>query len=166
MPLYTEPDEPEFTALEEKFRWFENVIAFEYGEREPEGDIPAALNWLLLLPEDLQLGIADVECSLAYRNDTSGYACTVWDASGEDDLPWAVFVADDFGARLLKEYSVLTEEAEQETLETTLRHAAADLPDRLLRGELDRTGLPVVVPVWLSAHTPEDAEAAEEEWLP
>src|SRR5689334_7154979 len=149
MPLYTEPDEPEFAELEERFRWFENVIAFEYGEREAEGEIPAALNWLFLLPEDLQFSLADVECSLAYRNEATGYSCTIWDVSGEDDLPWAVFLADDYGARLLREYSVLTEEAEPAMLEEALRRAADEIPNRVLHGEFDRTGVPVPVPGWL-----------------
>jgi len=167
MPLYTEPDEPEFAEMAERFRWFEKVIALEYGEWEAGGEeIPAGLNWLLLLPEDLQFSLADVECSLAYRNEATGYACTIWDASGEDDLPWAVFLADDYGARLLLEYSVLSEEAGREVLEETLRRAADVLPDRLLRGEFDRTGVPVAVPDWMNAPAPEDAEAAEDEWLP
>jgi hypothetical protein len=158
MSLFTEPDEPEFVALEERFRWFENVIAYEYGEREVEGEMPPALNWLLLLPEDLQFGLADVECSLAYRNGSTGYACTVWDVSGEDDLPWAVFLADDFGPRLLTEYSVLVEEGEPETLEEALRRAADELPDRLLHGEFDRTSVPVTVPAWLNAPAPEEGD--------
>ena len=104
----------------------------------------------MLLPEDPRYDLESVECSIAYENDATGYAATVWDASGEDDLPWAVVLVDDFGARLLSEYSLLDEDADEETLEALLAKAAVELPKRLLAGEFDREGTPLEIPEWLA----------------
>lgn len=142
MPLYDPTDEA-FDALAERFRWFEDVIAVEYGEDETDAKIPDALNWLRLVPLEFQLGLADVECSLVYQNPATDYLCSIWDVTGEDDLPWIVFLADDFGPRLLSEYSLLAEEAEPDALNALLDRAAEELPERLLRGEFDRAGAAV-----------------------
>jgi hypothetical protein len=151
MPLFNPTDE-EFEPLLERFRWFEEVLAIEYGEEDvdPDAEIPEAFNWLRLLPTELQLGLTDVECSLIYQNPASGYLCAIWDVTGEDDLPWAVFVADECGARLLGEYSLLAEEADTEKLDALLDRAVEELPDRLLSGEFER-------------HPEKPAEDADEE---
>ena len=150
MPVYL-PDEKPFLILADRFAWFENVLAFEYGERDADAAIPSELNWLRLLPENLQLSLAYVECSLAYENPATGYVAAVWDVSGEDDLPWAVFLADDFGSRLLTEYSLLAEDAEPKDLDAVLSSATAEIPDRLLAGTFDRDGTPLSIPEWLAA---------------
>ena len=156
MAIYDESDGDTFAALEERFAWVPNVLAVEYGEWETDNDVPPALNWLELIPQDPRLDFEDVECSLVYANDATGYVATVWDASGEDDFPWAVLLADDYGVRLLSEYSVLDEDADDETLEAALAKAAAELPARLDAGEFDRTGDPAVIPDWLLAATDEE----------
>ena len=152
MPLYDETDEP-FVPIEAHFVWVPNVLAVEYGELEPFEPIPAALDWPQLLPEDPRYDFDALECSLAYKNPKTGYIATIWDASGADDLPWAVLLADDFGVRLLAEYSVLDETAEESALESALSRAADELPNRLLSGEFDRTGEAVAVPEWLLIDT-------------
>lgn len=149
--LYT-PDDPEFAACEARAAWFERVLLATWNEIEAPEVLPDALNWLALLPEGTDLDIEDVECSLAYVSD-SGYTATVWDASGvEDDLPWAVFLVDDFGARLLPEYSVFEgeEELPAVALEQALARAEQELPDRLLAHEFDREGEPLALPEWLT----------------
>lgn len=158
MPLYDDPDAPEFARLESQFAWIPAVLEVEYGERDLDNETPTDLNWLLLLPEDPRYDLDEVECSLAYENPETGYACTIWDASGEDDLPWAVLVADDFGVRLLPEYSVLNEDADETTLESALARAAEELPDRLTTGEFDRTGEPIALPDWLLAVVDEEEQ--------
>ncbi len=148
--LFT-PDDSEFAAFETRFRWFEHVLLAAWNEIQADEEVPGPLHWLALLPEGTDLDIEDVECSLAYRAD-SGYCATVWDASGvEDDLPWAVFLVDDFGARLLPEYSLFEgeEELPSTALEAVLARAERELPDLLLSGTLDRTGEPLSVPEWL-----------------
>ena len=157
MPLYDETDEP-FVDIEAQFVWVPNVLAIEYGELEVPEPIPAALNWPALIPEDPRYDFETLECSLAYENPKTGYVATVWDASGADDLPWAVLLADDFGVRLLAEYSVMDETAGEAALETALARAAAELPERLEAGEFDRTGEPVAVPDWLLVDTSEVEE--------
>jgi len=159
MAIYDESDGEAFVRWEEAFLWMPNVLAVEYGEWETENEIPPALNWLELLPEDPRYDFDEVECSLAYVNEATGYAATVWDVSGEDDLPWAVILADGFGVRLLSEYSVLDEAADEETLEAALAKAAAQLPLRLEAGEFDRTGEPLVIPDWLLEVSADDADA-------
>src|SRR5918998_550610 len=114
MPIYTEPDEPEYAYLERRHGWFPRVLEAEYGEQEAPSELPQALNWLLLVPAARRYDFEEVECGLAYVAPDGGYACTVWDVSGEEDDPWAVFVVDDYGARFLPEYSVLEENASEE----------------------------------------------------
>ena len=152
--LYT-PDDPEFAACEARFRWVEHVLLATWSEIQQPDVLPESLNWPALLPEGSDLDIEDVECSLAYLSET-GYCATIWDASGvEDDLPWAVFLVDDFGARFLSEYSVFESEHEtpESALEDVLARAERELPDRLLAGEFDREGEPLAIPEWLSHPT-------------
>jgi hypothetical protein len=150
MPLYTEPAEPEFARLEARHGWFPRVLLAEYGEIDPPSEIPEALNWLLLLPAARRYDFEDVECGLAYVAPDGGYACTVWDVSGEEDDPWAVFVVDEQGARLLPEYSIFAEEATEAERAERLRRAADELPDRLEAGEFRRGGAAIVIPAWLA----------------
>lgn len=150
MSLHDDPDDPKLAAAYERTRWFEHVLEAEYGERETAGQIPEPLYWLSQLPESLQLGLDDAEISLAYESETTPYRCALWEVTGGDDRPWLTFLVDDYGARLLTEYSVLDEEADDETLDKVLARAASELPDRLIAGEFDRTGEPVPVPDWLS----------------
>ena len=149
MPIYTESEEPEFARLERRHGWFPRVMLAEYGEAEPPEEIPEALNWLLLVPSARRYDFEDVECGLAYVSNGGGYACTVWDVSGEEDDPWAVLVVDDYGARLLPEYSIFDEDAAEEERAAVLRRAGDELPDRLEAGELDRSGTPLHIPPWL-----------------
>lgn len=149
MPVFTEPDEPEFARLEARHRWFPRVLPIEYGEIDAPGEIPEGLNWLLPLPAARRYDFEDVECGLAYVAPDDGYACTVWDVSGEQDDPWAVFVVDDFGARLLPEYSIFDEEATDAERAARLRRAADEIPGRLEAGEFRRGGAAIVLPDWL-----------------
>lgn len=149
MPLYT-PDDPEFASLEARHRWFDAVLQAECGELLGDEDgAPAALNWLDLVPPSRALDLVECECSLAYVGD-SGYACTIWDATGEEDEPWAVFVVDDAGPRWLSEYSLFDEDADEAALEATLEKASAELPARLEAGDFDRPAPPVPIPDWLA----------------
>ncbi|GAB4459717.1 MAG: hypothetical protein OHK0029_22650 [Armatimonadaceae bacterium] len=170
MPIHDDPDDPVLAAACERTRWFEAVLEVEYGEREANEAVPPALNWLSLLPPVLQLGLDDAECSLAYTSDTTGYRCVVWEVTGEDDRPWIVFLVDDFGVRLLNEYSALDEEISDNDLDVILARAANDLPDRLLRGEFDRAGDPLPIPSFLMpSDLPEETDAdpeAEKETAP
>lgn len=150
MPVYDSPEDAPLQEAYTRYRWFEHVLEFEYGERPDPQEVPPALNWVRLLPTEAQFGLDSVECSLYYAG-ISGYRCTIWDVTGEDDLPWAVFVVDDFGPRLLPEYSVLDEEANESDLERTLARAGEELPERLERGDFDRTGTPLIIPDWLDA---------------
>ena len=148
--LFT-PDDPEFAALESRHRWFEHVLLASWNEIEVPDETPVELDWPTVLPPGSEFDIEEVECSLAYVS-SSGYTATIWDASGvEDDLPWAVFLVDDFGARLLMEYSLFEgeEEVPATALEEVLALAERELPDRLLSGELDRSLEPVIIPAWL-----------------
>lgn len=155
MALYHDPDDAELAAAYERTRWFEAVLEVEYGEREEEGEIPAALNWFSLVPTELHLGLDEAECSLAYESDNSGFRCVLWEVSGEDDRPWLTFLVDDFGIRLLREYSVLDENAGDDELDAILERSASELPGRLTSGEFDRDGEPVEVPEWLLRPLPE-----------
>ncbi len=159
MAIYDEGDGNDFADCEERFVWVPNALAVEYGEWETEETLPAELNWLNLLPDDPRYDLDEVECSLVYVSDATQYTATVWDASGEDDLPWAVLLVDDYGVRLLPEYSVFDEDADEETLEAALAKAASELPSRLESGEFDRTGEPLVIPDWLLSKTEPDEEA-------
>ena len=148
--LYT-PDDPEFSDHEAHHRWFEHVLMAAWNEIAVEGELPETLDWPLLLPPGREFDIEEVECSLVYVGE-SGYTATFWDATGvEDDLPGAFFLVDDFGARLLSEYSLFDGEdgPEDGALEAILQRALDELPDRLLAGEFDRTGEPLAVPDWL-----------------
>lgn len=154
MSLHDDPDDPALAAAYEETRWFEHVLEAEYGERDAPEAIPDALNWLALLPTTLQLGLDDAECSLGYTSETSGYRCALWEVTGEDDRPWLAFLVDDFGVRLLTEYSVLDEEAADEVLDLALAKTASELPRRLTAGEFDRVGEPVTIPDWLATPLP------------
>lgn len=161
MPIYTEPEEPEFVRMEARHRWFYNVLLAEYGElpgAPEETDPPEALNWLLLVPPERRYDFEEVECGLVYVAPDGGYACTVWDATGEEDDPWGVFVVDDFGPRLLAEYSIFDEEATEEAREAVLRRAADEVPERAERGEFVRSGEPVAIPAWLLVELVEGEE--------
>ena len=160
MAIYDEGDGDKLAELSERFGWVPEVLAVEYGERDDYDAAPPQLNWLELIPDDPRYDFADVECSLAYVSDTTGYTATVWDATGEDDLPWAVLLADDYGVRLLSEYSVLDEDADDETLEAVLQKSAAELAPRLESGTFDRTGTPIVVPDWLMTSLDDEKESA------
>jgi len=164
MRFYEDPADPTFAQLEERFRWFPAVLEAEYGERtapEGAGGIPAALDWMNDLSPEARYSFDELECSLAFNDPESGYVCTVWDVSGEDDLPWAVYLVDDYGARLLPEYSVLDNDVGDETLDAALQRAAEELPERLAAGEFTRTGNAPTVPDWLLAVADEDEEDAE-----
>ena len=155
MPLYT-PDDSEFAALAERHAWFDTVLAASCGELLGDHDPPAPLDWTALLPPALALEFTGADCSLAYVH--GSYTLTVWDATGEGDAPWALFLADDAGVRLLPEYSVLDPDAPDSVFDATLARAAGELPGRLLAGELDRNLPAVEIPDWLKspAYKPED----------
>ena len=147
MSIYL-PADAEFTSLEQRFGWFASVLMAEYGEEGYEDStIPDALNWLLLVPETVRYDFEETECNLAFVGE-SGYTCTIWEAfpDDEENRLWAVVVADDFGVRLLPEYSLFDETASEETIALILRRATDELPDRLHRGEFDRDGIPVSIP--------------------
>jgi hypothetical protein len=153
MPIFTESEDAEFAALEERDSWFVAVLLAEYGELEgvpPDVEVPAELNWLAQVPLVRRYDFEDAECGLAFVSADGVYRCTVWDVTGEEDDPWAVFVVDEFGARLLPEYSVFDEDADEEEREAILRRASEEAPDRLVRGEFTRAGAPVEIPQWLN----------------
>ena len=160
MPVYNDPGDPPFARTEERDRWFPNVLLAEYGELDVPGDVPAALNWLEPLPPARRYDFEEAECGAVYVSPGGDYACSVWDVSGENDDPWAVFVVDPFGARWLPEYSVLDEDAPDAAREAILKRAVDELPDRLEAGQFTRTGTPVSIPDWLLAE-PSDEDEAE-----
>jgi hypothetical protein len=147
MPLYT-PDDPEFPALAEHHAWLEHALAAACGEIEGDPELPETLDWLRLVPPTVILDFESLDCALAYEN--GNYQATVWDATGEDDFPWATLLVDDGGVRLLAEYSTFDE---SDDLDAILEKASAELPERLLSGELDRTGEPLTIPDWLKTPT-------------
>ncbi len=156
MSVHTDADDARLAQLAARHGWFEAVLEYEYGEKgadenDTQNVVPDALNWLALVPESVRYDFDEVECSLAFFAPTGDYACTVWDATGEDDIPWAVFVVDDYGARLLPEYSILDVEADDEAIDAVLARAAEELPDRAERGDFNRTGTSVPIPDWLIA---------------
>jgi hypothetical protein len=161
MPLFTEIEEPEFAAAEARHRWFPNVMLADYGELSaaPEDtEVPDALNWLLMVPPERRYDFEDAECSLVYVSPDGSYTATLWDATGEDDDPWAVFWVDDFGPRLLTEYSLFDEEASEEEQESVLRRAAEEIPEKAERGEFTRTGEPIEIPDWLMDEEPDETD--------
>ena len=163
MPQFTETEEPEFAAAEARHRWFFNVMLADYGELRTAPDdieVPEALNWLLLVPQDRRNDFEEAECSMAYISPDGSYSATVWDATGAEDEPWAVFWIDDFGPRLLSEYSVFSEEMTDEEQEAVLQRAADEIPEKAARGEFIRTGETITIPDWLMA--PESDETNEE----
>ncbi len=152
MPIYTEPTEAEFARWEQRHGWFPTVLLAEYGEMEDAADeVPDALNWLLLAPLSRRYDFEDVECGLVYVSPDGRYACTFWDVSGPEDDPWAVFVVDSQGARLLSEYSLFDEDATEEQRAATLRRGADEIPARAEAGEFIRHGPPVTIPDWLAS---------------
>jgi hypothetical protein len=159
MPIYDQPDDAPLQDAYARTRWFEAVLEFEYGEREVEEEIPTALNWLKDLPVDLQFGLDEAECSLAFVASDGAYRAALWEVTGEDDRPWLVFLVDDYGSRLLKEYSVLDEDADDETLEAILQRTAEELPECLERGDFHRTGETLNIPDWLTVAPPDDTES-------
>jgi hypothetical protein len=159
MPTYVDPSEPVFAEIERRDRWFPNVLLAEYGELAEGSEIPNALNWLNEVPVARRYDFEDVECGMVYVSEDGGYACSVWDVSGADDDPWAVFVVDPLGARLLPAFSILDEKQMDEEQRTGLLKKAADaIPDAAVRGEFTRTGEPLVIPDWLLAD-PDEAES-------
>ena len=60
---------------------------------------------------------------------------------------------------MLKEYSVLDEDADDETLEAILQRTAEELPERLERGDFHRTGETLNIPDWLTVAPPDDTES-------
>jgi hypothetical protein len=152
MPIFTEPEEPEFASLEARDSWFVSVMLAEYGELEgvaSDIEMPAELDWLLATPLARRYDFEEAECGLAFYADDSDYCCTVWDVTGDGDDPWAVFLVDIYGARLLSEYSLFDEEATDEERDEVLGRAAIEIPARAERGELFRSGTPVTIPEWL-----------------
>ncbi len=147
MPLYT-PDEPTFSALAERHAWLEHALAAACGELEGDPELPETLDWLRLMPPEFLLDFESVDCALAYAN--QGYQATIWDATGEDDFPWATLLVDDAGVRLLSEYSTFDQGAD---LDAILEKASAELPERLLAGEFDRDDSPLAIPEWLKSPT-------------
>lgn len=149
MPLYT-PEDPEFATLEARHAWFDAVLQAECGELEGSDDgAPEGLNWLSLAPTARALDIAETECSLAWVA-PSGYTCTVWDVTGDEDDPlWAVFLVDDAGPRLLSDLSTFDEDADDAAVDALLEKGARELPDRLLSGAYDRDAPPQQIPDWL-----------------
>jgi len=152
MSLFTEPNEAEWAALHDRDNWVEAVLALEYGEAEaPEGEsLPKELNWLTQVPVDLRFDFDSVECSLAFVSEDGSYSCTLWDVSGEEDVPWVSLLVDVYGARVLTEYSLL-EEDDSEVLDSVLDRATRELPKRLEGGEFTRSGTPLVIPEWVRA---------------
>lgn len=158
MPTYVDPSESAFAEIERRDRWFPNVLLAEYGELADGDEIPDALNWLKQIPAARRYDFEDVECGMVYVSEDNGYACSVWDVSGEDDDPWAVFVVDALGARLLPAFSILDEDRADQERAALLKKAADAIPDAAIRGEFTRTGELLVIPDWLLAD-PDDEES-------
>jgi hypothetical protein len=161
MPLFTEAEEPEFAAAEARYKWFLNIMLADYGELSamPEDtEVPDTLNWLLMVPPDQRYDFEEAECSLVYVSPDGSYTGTLWDATGEEDIPWAVFWVDDFGPRLLPDYSLFDEEATEEEKEAVLRRAAEEIPEKAERGEFTRAGKTIYIPDWLMVEEPDDRD--------
>ena len=164
MPLFTETEEPEFTAAEARHRWFVNVLLSDYGElptAPQDREVPDVLNWLLMVPPERRYDFEDVECGLVYVSPDGAYTATIWDATGEEDDPWAVFWVDDFGPRLLGEYSIFDDEMTEVEREAVLRCAADEIPEQAEQGKYTRVGTPTDIPGWLMAELPEEIDKIE-----
>ncbi len=161
MPIFL-PDEPEFETVEKRHGWFEAVLLAEFGEQDgmpDDADIPTELNWLFQIPSPRRYDIETVECSMVYQSPSGDYDCSIWDATGEDDEPWAVFVVDDAGPRFLPEYSVMKPDTDEAGRDAVLQAAQNEIPDRAEAGEWNRTNLALVIPDAL--RTPRPKEIAE-----
>ncbi len=161
MPLFTEIEEPEFAAAEARHRWFPNVMLADYGELSaaPEDtEVPDALNWLLMVPSDRRYDFEEAECSLVYVSSDGSYIATLWDVTGEEDEPWAVFWVDDFGPRLLTGYSLFAEETTEEEQEAVLGRAAEEIPEKAERGDFTRGGEAIPIPEWLMVEQSDDID--------
>lgn len=162
MPIFL-PGEPEFELVEARHEWMESVLLAEYGEQEgmSEADsIPDVLNWFDLIPADRRYDFETVECSMVYQSPSGDYACSLWDATGENDDPWAVFVVDDYGPRFLPEYSLMDEDADETARDAVLARAQNEIPDRAEAGEWTRTreNGPPIVPTYLKVPRPTETE--------
>lgn len=158
MPIFL-PDEPEFETVEKRHSWFEAVLLAEFGEQEgmaDEDDIPAELNWLFQIPSARRYDIETAECSMVYQSPSGDYACSIWDATGEDDEPWAVFVVDDAGARFLHEYSVMEPDTGDAGRDAVLQAAQNEIPDRAEAGEWNRTSPALAIPDALREPRPKE----------
>ena len=161
MPIFL-PGEPEFDQTETTHAWMEAVLLAEYGEQDgmPDtADIPAALNWFDLVPLFRRFDFETVECSMVYHSPSGDYACSLWDATGENDDPWAVFVVDDFGPRFLPEYSLMDENVTETERDAVLLRAQNEIPDRAEAGEWTRHTAPsgpLVIPDYLCVPRPKE----------
>ena len=160
MPIFL-PGEPEFDETEAAHGWVEAVLLAEYGEQENvpnHAEPPDSLNWLRLIPVSRQFDLETVECSMVYHAPGGDYACSIWDATGEADDPWAVLLVDTFGPRLLHEYCLWDEDTGEAERDAVLRRAQNEIPDRAEAGEWVRGGPPLVVPDYLQAPRPKETE--------
>ncbi len=148
MKLYT-PDDEEFDLLIAGHAWFDHVLRAERGEIfGDDHGAPEELNWLRLLPVDLEFEIEDADGSLVAVDD-DGSILSIWEAFGPDDIPWCVFVVDQGGVRLLEEYSVLKLDAEDSVIDAALQRGSDEIPSRMLEGEFTRDVGELEIPAWI-----------------
>ena len=148
MKLYT-PDDEEFDLLIADHAWFDHVLRAERGEIfGDDHGAPEELNWLRLLPVDLEFEIEDTDGSLVAVDD-DGSILSIWEAFGPDDIPWCVFVVDQGGVRLLEEYSVLKLDAEDSVIDAALQRGSDEIPSRMLEGEFTRDVGELEIPAWI-----------------
>ena len=148
MKLYT-PDDEEFDLLIAGHAWFDHVLRAERGEIfGDDNGAPDELNWLRLLPTDLEFEIEDTDGSLVAVDD-DGSILSIWEAYGPDDIPWCVFVVDQGGVRLLEEYSVLKLDAEDSVIDAALQRGSDEIPSRMLEGEFTRDVGELEIPAWI-----------------
>jgi len=148
MKLYT-PDDEEFDLLIAGHAWFDHVLRAERGEIfGDDNGAPDELNWLRLLPTDLEFEIEDTDGSLVAVDD-DGSILSIWEAFGPDDIPWCVFVVDQGGVRLLEEYSVLKLDAEDSVIDAALQRGSDEIPSRMLEGEFTRDVGELEIPAWI-----------------
>ena len=162
MAVYTDESEPEFEATATRHQWFLNVLLADYGEipdAPPDAPVPAALDWPALLPPARRYDFEEAECGMVYVAPDGNYRCSVWDVTGPDDWPWAVFVVDDAGGRYLPEYSLLDDDMTDSDRDALLLRAADEIPDRAERGEFTRFALPLSIPAYLARFVPPDDES-------